>query len=56
MIEGLGTTMDVILINGTLHEGDTVVVAGRGLHSSTFRLNVSTSCGIRWVHCIFPVY
>ena len=23
---------------------------GRGLHSSTIRLNVSTFCGIRWVH------
>jgi hypothetical protein len=22
---------------------------GRGLHSSTFQLNVSTFCGIRWV-------
>ena len=28
MIEGLGTTMDVILINGTLNEGQTIVVAG----------------------------
>ena len=28
MIEGLGTTMDVILINGTLREGQTIVVAG----------------------------
>jgi hypothetical protein len=25
-------------------------VVGRGLHSSTFRLNLSTFCGIRWVH------
>ena len=29
---------------------------GRGLHSSTFRLNVSTFCGIRWVHVFPPVY
>ena len=29
---------------------------GRGLHSSTFRLNVSTFCGIRWVHNYPPVY
>jgi len=29
---------------------------GRGLHSSTFRLNVSTFCWIRWVHDICPVY
>ena len=31
------------------------VVAGRGLHSSTFRLNVSTFCGIRRVHDVPPV-
>jgi len=28
VIEGLGTTIDVILVNGTLHEGDTIVVCG----------------------------
>ena len=33
-----------------------VTVAGRGLHSSTFRLNVSMFCGIRWLHNIPPVY
>jgi translation initiation factor 5B len=27
-IEGLGTTIDVVLINGALHEGDTIVVCG----------------------------
>ncbi|XP_072941559.1 eukaryotic translation initiation factor 5B [Epargyreus clarus] len=27
-IPGLGTTIDTILINGTLHEGDTVILAG----------------------------
>jgi len=26
------------------------------LHSSTFRLNVSKICGIRWVHDVPPVY
>ena len=30
--------------------------SGRGLHSSTFRVNVSTFCGIRWVHDFPPVY
>ena len=29
---------------------------GRGLHSPTFRLNVSTFCWIRWVHDFPPVY
>jgi hypothetical protein len=29
---------------------------GRSLHSYTFRLNVSTFCGIRWVHDFLPVY
>ena len=27
-IPGYGTTVDLILVNGTLHEGDTVVLAG----------------------------
>eukprot|EP00919_Chromeraceae_sp_WS-2016_P032584 GHVR01076928.1.p1 GENE.GHVR01076928.1~~GHVR01076928.1.p1 ORF type:complete len:765 (+),score=215.51 GHVR01076928.1:809-3103(+) len=27
-IEGLGTTIDVVLVQGTLHEGDTIVVCG----------------------------
>eukprot|EP01054_Gregarina_sp_Poly1_P003686 Gregarina_sp_Poly_1__3685@NODE_2087_length_2704_cov_43_003034_g1347_i0_p6_GENE_NODE_2087_length_2704_cov_43_003034_g1347_i0NODE_2087_length_2704_cov_43_003034_g1347_i0_p6_ORF_typecomplete_len104_score10_25GTP_EFTU_D2/PF03144_25/5_1e13_NODE_2087_length_2704_cov_43_003034_g1347_i021042415 len=27
-IEGLGTTIDVILISGILHEGDTIIVCG----------------------------
>lgn len=29
-IEGLGTTIDVVLINGQLQEGDTIVVCGLG--------------------------
>ena len=29
-IEGLGTTIDVVLLNGTLKEGDTIVLAGLG--------------------------
>ena len=32
------------------------LVRGRGLHSSTTRLNVSTFCGMRWVHDCPPVY
>ena len=28
VIEGLGTTIDVILVNGTLHVGDTIVISG----------------------------
>ena len=33
----------------------TVVVPGRGLHSSSSRLNVSTFCGTRWVRDFPPV-
>jgi translation initiation factor aIF-2/yIF-2 len=29
-IEGLGTTIDVVLVSGTLREGDTIVLAGLG--------------------------
>jgi len=35
---------------------DVVEPASRGLHSSTFRLNVSTLCGIRRVHDFPAVY
>ena len=38
--------------------GDDAVeqIVGRGLHSSTFRLNVSIFCWIHWVHDFPPVY
>ena len=28
VIEGLGTTIDIVLVNGTMHQGDTIVVCG----------------------------
>ena len=28
VMEGMGTTLDVVLVNGELHEGDTIVVCG----------------------------
>jgi len=31
-----------------------IVDEGRGLHSSTIRLNVSTFCGTRWVRAFPP--
>ena len=44
-------------------EGDVTTVVDRGIARkagaytrSTFRLNVSTFCGIRWVHDYPPVY
>ena len=30
VIEGLGTTIDVVLVNGVLREGDTIVLCGLG--------------------------
>jgi hypothetical protein len=31
------------------------MMPGRGCHSSTFRLEVSTFCGIRWVYWLVTV-
>lgn len=28
VVEGHGTTIDVVLVNGVLHEGDTIVICG----------------------------
>jgi hypothetical protein len=41
---------------GTVGTWADICVDGRGLHSSTFRLNVSTFCRIRWVHDFPPVH
>ena len=40
----------------TLNTSTAMRVDGRGLHSSTFRLTVSTFVGIRWVHDFSQVY
>jgi hypothetical protein len=45
----LADDIEVVLMGGAMG-------TGRGLHSSTFRLNVSTFCGVRWVHDFPPVY
>ena len=41
---------------GGTDEDPWVDVPGRGLHSSTFWLNVSIFCGIRWLHEFPPAY
>jgi hypothetical protein len=38
-----------------LDHGGVLPVHIRGLHSSTFRLNVNALCGTRWVHGFPPV-
>jgi len=43
-------------VDHTAGEAHWCVVLGRGSHSSTFRLNVSTFCGIGWVHDFPLVY
>ena len=30
VVEGLGTTVDVVLVNGMIYEGDTIVLCGMG--------------------------
>ena len=39
----------------TLVESGALSVLGRVLHSSTFRLNLSTFCEKRWLGLVFPV-
>jgi len=36
--------------------GELALLTGRALHSCTFRVIVSTFCGIRWVHDFPPVH
>ena len=42
-------------IGGGAAAAHRVSAAGRGLHSSTFRLNVNVFCGICWLHDFPPV-
>jgi len=35
VIEGLGTTIDVVLVNGVLHEGDQIVVCGMQVYAQS---------------------
>ena len=56
-VRGAGQSMaQGVLPAGRGADGGGGVAAGRGLHSSTFRLNVGTFWGIRWVHDYPPVY
>lgn len=36
VVEGLGTTIDVVLVNGVLHEGDQIVVCGMQVSHTKF--------------------
>lgn len=36
VVEGLGTTIDVVLVNGVLHEGDQIVVCGMQVYCFSF--------------------
>jgi hypothetical protein len=44
------------LLAGMAMPGPAVIMNGRGVHSSTCRLNLSTFCWIRQVHVFPPVY
>ncbi|KVH98634.1 Elongation factor, GTP-binding domain-containing protein [Cynara cardunculus var. scolymus] len=43
VIEGLGTTIDVVLVNGVLHEGDEIVVCGFQASANTLLGPIHTS-------------
>ena len=53
-----GNAWAVLFYNTGLRDksGALMPARGRGLHSSTIRLYVSTFCGMRWVHDVPPVY
>ena len=59
----IGVECDLALLtvdDASFFDGVTAIelgaLPGRGLHSSTILLNVSTFCGIRWAHDFPPVY
>lgn len=41
--EGLGTTIDVILVNGVLHKGDEIVVCGFKASATTLKFKLLSS-------------
>ena len=42
VIEGHGTTIDVVLVNGVLHEGDQIVVCGMQVKTTVHFVSVQT--------------
>lgn len=51
VIEGHGTTIDVVLVNGVLHEGDQIVVCGMQVELILYLV-----CSGKWLPCLmFPV-
>lgn len=43
VVEGHGTTVDVVLVNGMLHEGDQIVVCGMQVNQFVLYFNVYSS-------------
>ena len=48
VVEGLGTTIDVVLVNGILHEGDQIVVCGMQVCHIGGTPSFSGECVTRW--------